>query len=105
MLPQRYALLPRACTAAALMGQSAGVVGVQDKAENDLLGRSIARTLNIGLLLASIGHLLVFGESISGPSVSLASSGPRALWNMGLLLAQRYATETSAIGTSALLFH
>lgn len=35
---------------------------LQDKAENDLLGRSLGRTLNGGLLLASVGHLLVFGE-------------------------------------------
>ena len=37
---------------------------VQDKAENDLLGRSIPRSLNFGLMLASIGHLLVFGERV-----------------------------------------
>ena len=37
---------------------------MQDKAENDLLGRSIPRSLNFGLMLASIGHLLVFGERV-----------------------------------------
>lgn len=37
----------------------------QDKAENGLLGRSVARTLNLGLLLASVGHLLVFGPILN----------------------------------------
>ncbi|KAL4433392.1 hypothetical protein ABPG77_010245 [Micractinium sp. CCAP 211/92] len=38
---------------------------LKDKAENGLLGRSVARTLNIGLMLASVGHLLVFGPILN----------------------------------------
>ncbi|GAB4819414.1 hypothetical protein N2152v2_006460 [Parachlorella kessleri] len=38
---------------------------LKDKAENDLLGRSIPRSLNFGLMLASIGHLLVFGPILA----------------------------------------
>lgn len=41
---------------------------LQDKAENGLLGRSVARTLNIGLMLASVGHLLVFGPILNQAS-------------------------------------
>lgn len=39
--------------------------GLQDKAENDLLARSVPRTLNLGLLAASIGHLLVLGPILN----------------------------------------
>lgn len=38
---------------------------LQEKAENELLGRSIARTLNLGLMAASIGHLLVLGKILN----------------------------------------
>ena len=34
---------------------------LKDKTESDLLGRSISRTLNLGLGIAAVGHLLVFG--------------------------------------------
>ena len=38
---------------------------LQDKSENQLLGRSVSRTLNLGLMFASLGHLLVFGPILN----------------------------------------
>ena len=43
---------------------------LQDKSENQLLGRSVSRTLNLGLMFVSLGHLLVFGpilNQVGGP--------------------------------------
>lgn len=34
---------------------TSGPVWLQDKAENDLLARTLARTLNLGLMAASVG--------------------------------------------------
>jgi hypothetical protein len=40
-------------------------IAVQDKAENGLLGKSIPRTLNLGLMGGAVGHLLVFGPILN----------------------------------------
>jgi hypothetical protein len=37
----------------------------QDKAENELLARSVPRTLNLGLMGAAVGHLLIFGPILN----------------------------------------
>lgn len=52
----------------------------QDKAENELLGRSIARTLNLGLMAAAIGHLLVLGTILNHVRGSCAT---RCCWDAG----------------------
>ena len=73
-------LCPGACRCAVCPAASAGAITqsavqsllncaahslLQDKAENQLLGRSVARTLNLGLMFASVGHLLVFGPILN----------------------------------------
>lgn len=70
--------LPRQCLAKALLCMHAppahahsktcqrrAVYSAQDKAENDLLARPLARTLNLGLMACSIGHLLIFGPILN----------------------------------------
>eukprot|EP00887_Chlorella_sp_A99_P001815 scaffold19.g1815.t1 len=56
---------------------------LKDKAENNLLGRSTARILNIGLLAAAILHILVLG-----PILSSELSGPvgHGGWMLPLLV-------------------
>ena len=45
---------------------NASLPPLQDKAENNLLGRSISRTLNLGLMAGAILHLFVLGPILSG---------------------------------------
>lgn len=76
---------------------------LKDKAENGLLGRSLARTLNLGLLISSIGHLLVFG-----PILNMGHGGwmlpiLTATWGTALLasMAGLAAPEATALLQSA----
>ncbi|PRW20778.1 Meiotic nuclear division 1 [Chlorella sorokiniana] len=72
---------------------------LKDKAENELLGRSIARTLNLGLMAAAIGHLLVLGNILNHGIGGFLLPAVTATWGTALLasMAGLAAPEVAAI--------
>ncbi|KAI7838055.1 hypothetical protein COHA_008138 [Chlorella ohadii] len=94
-------------TAMVWKGIGAGLVTIlpaitytlKDKAENELLGRSIARTLNLGLMAASIGHLLVLGTVLNHGIGGFMLPAVTATWGTALLasMAGLAAPEVAAI--------